>query len=122
VKQVDVGALDDFQEGRATIVKADGREIGVVRWAGSIYAIRNICPHQSAPLCEGRVEPRILAKPTVGVIELDREDLVLSCPWHGWEFELTSGRSVFDPDYRVRTYEVEVRDGRVLVEMGGPRG
>jgi nitrite reductase (NADH) small subunit len=122
VRQIDVGALEDFPLGRATIVSADGREIGVVHWRGHLFALRNICPHQSAPLCDGRIEPRIVAQPTVGRIELDPEAGVMSCPWHGWEFELATGRSVFDSNYRVRSYGVEIREGRVLVDVGAANG
>jgi 3-phenylpropionate/trans-cinnamate dioxygenase ferredoxin subunit len=42
----------------------------------------------------------------------------MRCPWHGWEFDIASGRSLFDPDgVRVRNYPVTVEDGTVIVEL-----
>ena len=43
----------------------------------------------------------------------------LSCPWHGWEYDVRTGRSLCEPEkVRVRTYPARVEDGRVLVELG----
>jgi nitrite reductase/ring-hydroxylating ferredoxin subunit len=54
-----------------------------------------------------------------GVLEYDSDRLVLSCPWHGWEFDVETGRAIWDESYRAKTYATTVRDGRVLVEIGG---
>jgi nitrite reductase (NADH) small subunit len=49
---------------------------------------------------------------------LGYEDRVLRCPWHGWEFDLETGESLFDPErWRVRVYPVRVEDGEILVEI-----
>ena len=44
-----------------------------------------------------------------------REGEIIRCAWHGWEFEIATGRSLVDPRIRARTYPVEVADGRVYV-------
>src|ERR1700733_10348 len=54
-----VGAVSGFPEGRSVEVMASGREVAVVRWRGQIYAIRNLCPHQSEALVGGVVQSRI---------------------------------------------------------------
>jgi len=118
---VDVGADSDFIEGSATIVNVEGREIGIVRWKGDLYAIRNICPHQSGPICRGLVRPRLRSHGSIGEMEPDVDDLVLSCPWHGWEFELQTGQAVFDKNLKVGTYHAMAAHGRVVVELGGGR-
>ena len=47
-----------------------------------------------------------------------RDDRVLRCPWHGWEFDLETGRSLLEPDrVGLRTYRVEVRDGLVILRI-----
>src|SRR6266516_3122590 len=76
--------------------------------AGQFYALRNRCPHQGAPLCLGAIKGMALpSKP--GEYRWGREGEILCCPWHGWEFDLTSGRAIFNPHrVRVRTYEVPV--------------
>ena len=44
-----------------------------------------------------------------------RDGQIVRCPWHNWEFDLTTGRNVADPARRVRTYQVDVTDGEVFV-------
>lgn len=116
-REVDLGACEDFAEGELRIVEIDAKEFGVARWNGKYFAMRNICPHQSAPLCRGRLLPDITASAPVGMILADSDRAVVTCPWHGWEFRLETGQSVWNTRYRVRSYELKVKDGRVLVEL-----
>ncbi len=85
-----------------------GRSIGVFNIRGQFYALRNRCPHQGAPLCLGRVKGTTLSsKPYEYVYGRDQE--IIQCPWHGWEFEIATGRTNFNPHrMRVKTYEVTV--------------
>jgi nitrite reductase/ring-hydroxylating ferredoxin subunit len=117
VTTIDVGALEEFEDGSFRVLEAGGRQIGVVRYGDQLYALRNICPHQSAPVCAGRVLSSIPMGDRVGVLEAGDGVPVVACPWHGWEFFVDTGQSVWDPKYRVRSYKVTVEDGRVLLEL-----
>ncbi|SRR5260221_9747856 len=117
---VDVGPLEDFAPNEIRVVEVNGREIGIARWQGEVYALRNVCPHQAGPVCSGRLLAGIGSK-TVGSLEAQLESPVVACAWHGWEFQLTTGQSLWDPNFRIRTYDVQVRDGRLLVDLGGRR-
>lgn len=112
----DVGAADEFPENGVRLVEVEGRKIGVVRWSGGWYALRNLCPHQSGPLCAGPLGPKLVSG-TVGTVDLDPSVPVLVCPWHHWEFDARTGRALTSPDYRVATYTVEIEGGRVLVKL-----
>jgi phenylpropionate dioxygenase-like ring-hydroxylating dioxygenase large terminal subunit len=59
-----------------------------------------------------------LGSEAVGEISAVDDNPVLVCPFHRWQYDLRSGRCTTDPSYRVRAYEVTVKDGRVLVELG----
>ena len=111
---IDVGGVDEFPDRAVTLVEAGGREVGIVRWNGSIYAVSNICTHQRGPLCRGSLGGRLTAG-APGKLDLDDETPVLACPWHGWEFDVRTGRALWDDRYAVRTYETRVEQGRVLV-------
>lgn len=112
----DIGALETFPEESVRVVTVGKREIGVIRWHGDqVYAIHNRCPHMGGPLCRGALSARLAGAP--GCIEA--EDVpVIACSWHHWEFNVVSGRSLWDDHYRVKTYAVEIRGGRVFVEIG----
>lgn len=112
---VDVGDALDFAEGRMRVVEVGGKELGVLRWRDAWYAVRNVCPHLGAPLCLGRVQPRLRPGAARGEIAVDRGRPVLMCPWHRWEFDLESGCALDGPD-AVRSYDVCVEGGRVLVD------
>jgi nitrite reductase/ring-hydroxylating ferredoxin subunit len=110
-----LGPIDEFPPGSRRILDVDGRSIGVLNVDGRLYALRNRCPHQGAPLCLGAVGPLLTAS-RPGEYAVGDVD-VIRCPWHGWEFTLADGRAWVEPDKtRVRTYPVEVREGLVVLE------
>jgi 3-phenylpropionate/trans-cinnamate dioxygenase ferredoxin subunit len=103
-----VARTSELPPGERKIVDAEGRSIGVFNVHGRYYALRNSCPHQAAPLCLGAIKGMTLpSRPGEYVWARDGE--ILRCPWHGWEFDITTGRSIFNPHKtRVRAYEVTV--------------
>jgi 3-phenylpropionate/trans-cinnamate dioxygenase ferredoxin subunit len=119
---IDVGSEDSFTEGAVKLVKVGTHEVGVVRLKGKFYAIRNVCPHQLGPVCNGLLRPLLVASGQLaGDLSCDSERSVLTCPWHGWEFYVESGTAVWNDDYKLRTYPVSVENGRILVTAAGPR-
>lgn len=97
------------------IVEVDGLRIGVVRVGCEVFALHDRCPHQGAPLCRGPITSRIGFED--GRVVCMSDGPVLVCPWHHWEFDVRSGRSLFDQSYRVRTFPTEVVGGRVQVRL-----
>jgi nitrite reductase (NADH) small subunit len=114
---VDVGGVDDFPSGLVSVVSVDGKEIGILSWRGSWYAVRNICPHLGAPLCAGSTRAFLTqeraASPDL-TVDLDRP--VIECPWHHWEFDVRSGTSIVGNE-KVKTYPVQIDGDRVLVDL-----
>lgn len=106
-----VARLFDFPPGTRKIVTVGGRSIGVFNIRGHFYALRNRCPHQGAPLCTGRIKGTTLAGKPYEYL-YGKEDEIIQCPWHGWEFEIETGRTYFNPQrMRVKTYDVTVEAG-----------
>ncbi len=112
----DVGAEADIAVGVPAIVRIAGREIGVLRdpRTDGLVALRNRCPHSGAKLCLGSVQQRIEGD-RAGQYRLVDQTVVV-CPWHGWEFDTTTGACPEDDAYRVAVYPVRVEGGRVLVQ------
>ena len=108
-----VGTVAEIGPGQRKIVDVDGISIGVFNVDGTFYALRNRCPHQAAPLCQGSLKGTTLPS-APGEYLWARDGEILRCPWHGWEFDVTNGRSIFNPHrVRVRAYEVTVEAGGV---------
>jgi 3-phenylpropionate/trans-cinnamate dioxygenase ferredoxin subunit len=98
----------EFPPETRRIVEIEGRSIGVFNIQGAYFALRNRCPHQGAPLCRGLILDRVAAERPYALSLEDGQEIV-KCPWHGWEFDVRTGRSVFNPHrVRVRAYEVTV--------------
>ena len=92
-----VASVEEFADGRRKTVQFDGREVAIFKIAEEFYAIENECPHQGAPLCEGHVDGEIV-----------------SCPWHGWQFDVRSGefqlrKTLVQPQFAVRVVGDEVQ-------------
>lgn len=122
---IEVATLADLQEGVGQVVRAQGREIMLVRWRGTVYAIRNICPHMSVPFSVANralerggsvVHARVCAGRELGEL-VQTEEAVITCPWHTWTFRLRDGSCIADPALRVKAYEVVVERGTVYLEM-----
>jgi nitrite reductase/ring-hydroxylating ferredoxin subunit len=109
-----VGRASDIGEGESVIVTVNGRSIGIFRIDGEFHALLNRCPHAGGELCKGVVVGTLEAS-RPGVYTFDNSRKLLSCPWHGWEFDIKTGQSYFDPvRTRVRTYPVAVEDGTAV--------
>jgi 3-phenylpropionate/trans-cinnamate dioxygenase ferredoxin subunit len=109
-----IATIDEIPPGARKIVEVSGRWVGIFNIDGEYFALRNQCPHQGGPLCEGKLSGLIQA-PRPGDYQYSRRDEIIRCPWHGWEFDLRTGQSWFDPDKtRVRRYAVSVESGAEL--------
>jgi len=114
---IDAGPVSSLADGTPRRLRAGKREIAVIPWHDEVFAIGNRCPHQGAPLCHGRVSGLVQAtRPGSLTLEVNPHRPVVACPWHHWEFDLRTGRAIWDHRLRVRTYPVTVSDGRILVE------
>jgi nitrite reductase/ring-hydroxylating ferredoxin subunit len=110
-----VGTVEEIAPGTHKIVEVGGRSIGVYNVNGEYFAILNRCPHQAGPLCKGNTYG-FLKSGGVGEYEYSRPGEIVRCPWHGWEFDVKTGQSWFDPvQVRVRRYNVVVTSGSEIV-------
>lgn len=112
--KVAVARAADFAPGERRIVTIGRRSIGVFRVGDRFYALNNLCPHQGGPLCQGRTEGWVTASEP-GRFEVTGEGELIKCPWHGWEYELSTGQSYMRPgDGPVRGFGVSVESGQEL--------
>jgi nitrite reductase (NADH) small subunit len=95
---VRVAATTEIPAGQGKTVEVDGKQIAVFNCDGTFYAIDNTCKHQGGPLGEG---------------ELD--GTVVTCPWHGWTYDVTTGASPDDESCSVDRYEVKIDGDGVMV-------
>jgi len=111
-----IARLGEFPVGARKIVRIGGREIGVFHTTAGLFAVRNSCPHQAAPLCLGTITGTTLPS-APGEYVWGLEGRVLRCPWHGWEFDLATGAGLYDPyrHERVATYEVRIEGDEVVL-------
>ena len=110
-----VATVDEIPPGGRKIVKAAGRSIGVFNLGGEFFALRNQCPHEGGPLCEGYLSG-LLQSEEPGKYKYSRKGEILRCPWHSWEFDVRTGQSWVDPTKtRVKSYEAAIEPGQTLV-------
>ena len=113
-----IGKVEELPPGHRKIVSIGGKGgIGVFNVKGRYYALKNLCPHKGGPLCQGRLRPHVTSP---AVYQLDREGdgEILKCPWHRWEFDLRTGKALYDSHLRAKTYPVSVEEDEIVLHLG----
>ena len=117
-----IGPVAETPPGSKKDVRVGGLSIAVFNVDGSFYALNNRCPHQGAPLFKGSLCGRIESNGP-GDYQYDPQKTLVRCAWHGWEFDLATGKSWFDPERkRIKPYPVNVESGEDIVANGSPSG
>ena len=93
-----VATLSDIPLGTSKKIEVEGKEIAFFNVDGSFFAIDNICPHRGGPLSEGHVE-----------------NGVVTCPWHGWQFQLDSGECMTAPGVCQNKYPVQIKGDDIFI-------
>lgn len=111
----------DLEEGDRIVKEVAGIEIAVFKIDGGYHATVNYCPHQNGPLCEGTLGGTFDVSFDRETLETEtnwhREGSILSCPWHNWQFDVTTGKSLYRDDIKIPTYSVEVEGGEVIIDI-----
>ena len=110
-----IGEAADLRADGCRIVDINGRAVGVISVDAEFFAIHDRCPHMGASMCQGTVSGTFAPADPYELV-YDRHDRVIRCPWHGWEFDLETGRSLLEPErIGLKVYPVTVEDGVVVL-------
>jgi len=99
-KEVKIGTVAEIPNGERKIVEVEGISIGVFHYHGDWYALRNSCLHRSGPVCTGSLK-----------------DGILTCPWHGYQYDVTNGEFLLDSSAKLEMFSVEIRDGDIYLRV-----
>ncbi|MCI0527455.1 MAG: non-heme iron oxygenase ferredoxin subunit [Nitrospira sp.] len=97
---VNVAQVSDLQPGTGKVITVKDKAIALFNVDGTFYAIDNTCLHRGGPLGEGELE-----------------ECVVTCPWHGWQFNIKTGVSETNPSAKVKTYEVKTEGSAVMISV-----
>jgi len=99
-KFVRVAEKSDLTDGSGKVVNVDGRSIALFRVKDEYFALANVCLHRGGPLGEGSLNGS-----------------TITCPWHGWKFDVRTGSFTVIPTLKVPTYKVKEQNGSVMIEI-----
>jgi nitrite reductase (NADH) small subunit len=91
---------DEFPNGSVGEFVAGDRLVALFNVEGSFYALDGVCPHQGGPLGKGKLT-----------------GCVVTCPWHGWQFDVTTGQHQASRSIRHQTFDVKIDEGKVWVSI-----
>jgi nitrite reductase (NADH) small subunit len=97
---VRVASVKDVPVAEIRQVSAAGKTIALANVGGSFHAMDGTCVHRGGPLGEGTLEGTLV-----------------TCPWHGWQFDAVTGKSTLDPSKGVACFAVEVRGDEVFIDV-----
>jgi nitrite reductase/ring-hydroxylating ferredoxin subunit len=98
--RVRVGRSSDVPAGEGRVVEAGGRSLALFNVDGAYYALDNSCAHRGGPLGEGELN-----------------GTVVTCPWHGWRWDVKTGANANNPAVKMACFPVSVEAGDVFVEI-----
>ena len=111
-----VASVDELPPGTRKFLDLDGRPIAIFNIKGEFFGLLNRCPHQGGNLVAGKLIGLVEA-PQPGEYRYSRPGEILRCPWHGWEFDIRTGKSRCDPErVKARSFPVTVEAGGELAE------
>ena len=99
---ITIANVSDLLAGQSMVIEVAGRSIAVFNVSGQFYALDNTCMHRGGPLGEGFV---------------DRNNLTVQCPWHGWTYSLTNGASPLNSMAKVETFEVKIEGEEIKLSL-----
>ncbi|MDP9338827.1 MAG: Rieske 2Fe-2S domain-containing protein [Acidobacteriota bacterium] len=97
-----VASVGEIAPGKVQEVQIGGKTLAVANVDGKIYAISNTCLHRGGPLGQGTLS-----------------GTVITCPWHGWSFDVINGKLSHNHAAGVACYPVEVRGEEVFADLTG---
>lgn len=100
-----VAPLTSIPEGAGREFLVDGRILAVFCVDGQFYALDGICAHQGGPLADGQIG------------RTDQGRCCVTCPWHGWQYELANGNHTISGKALAETFAVRQRDGNLEVNL-----
>ena len=119
VAELFVGKESECEDRDRKIIAQGDLEIGVFHVNSDFYAYENNCVHQGGPVCQGKilnkVEEVLADDKTSKGLKFSESDVHIVCPWHGYEYNLMTGRHPGDRNVRLKPYEVKISDGEVYV-------
>jgi nitrite reductase/ring-hydroxylating ferredoxin subunit len=121
MREIVIGKAAAFPNPGRRVVEIDGAEVGVFCQHGKFTAFENVCPHMGGPVCQGkiiaRVEEAIANDKTSLGFAFSKEQTNVACPWHGYEFNISTGQHQGNPRLRLRPVRIEVVDGDLLITV-----
>jgi nitrite reductase (NADH) small subunit len=92
--------LTEVADGKSLEVTASGKIFAIYNVDGRIHVIDGICPHAGGPLGKGMLR-----------------GTVVTCPWHGWQFDVSTGHHCLNDRICQTRYDVEIQDGKICVRL-----
>src|SRR4029079_5741395 len=112
MRDVNVGPVSSFSDPGRKLIESGGVEVGVFKLGNDFFAYENVCPHMRRTACQGtiiaKVEEGGAADRTSTGLEFSKTKINVVCPWHGFEFDIRTGRHHGNPRYRLQPIQVRV--------------
>lgn len=99
-QRIRVAIANDIPAGTGVEITVEGRIIALFNVDGTFYAIDGICAHAGGPVGKGELN-----------------GCIVTCPWHGWQYDVSTGRHCLTENILQQQFPVTVRAGEVFVEL-----
>jgi len=99
--EIKIANKNEIKDGQGTVVLVNEKEIALFNIQGNFYAIDNNCCHRGGPLAEGEIE-----------------DKIVTCPWHGWKFDVKTGECIMPGSAKLNSYNINIKGEEIFISIG----
>lgn len=100
MKKIRISSASELRPGQSKVVETDAGAVALFNVNGNFFATANACLHRGGPLGEGELS-----------------DATVTCPWHGWQYDVTTGENLTNPAKPLRAFKTVIENGEVFVEI-----
>ncbi|PEJ57630.1 MULTISPECIES: Rieske 2Fe-2S domain-containing protein [unclassified Bacillus (in: firmicutes)] len=114
-----VAKINDMNPGEIKEITVNGKKLLLCCMKDSTYKVLSaLCPHEGARMVGARTLEGTTLSPCVGEIEFGRCNEIIRCPWHGYEFDVSTGKTLFESkNMNLKSYEVNIDGEEIFVEV-----
>jgi 3-phenylpropionate/trans-cinnamate dioxygenase ferredoxin subunit len=115
MKKILFAETSEITDTNFLIKKIDGMSVGAIKLNDEYKLVLNVCPHAHAEICRGKISNLLTSDISDKTVKYEKDEQVLICPWHRWEFNLKTGKSILNEKLKIRIFDYSIESDNLYL-------